>query len=81
MLLLFNNLRGFNFRVGLFDGAISISAVQWLLQSNSKNDKPIKRITKFFSSLYKCLKKGARAVIQLYTETPTQMEIITNWYF
>jgi len=28
--------------------------------------------------LYACLRRGARAVIQLYPETPEQMEMITN---
>ncbi|KAK8794785.1 hypothetical protein WA158_001766 [Blastocystis sp. Blastoise] len=70
--------QGMPFRQGVFDGAISISAVQWLCYSNNKNEVPIKRLTCFFQSLYSCLKRGARAVLQLYPETPEQMELITR---
>jgi len=69
---------GFNFRVGAFDGAISVSAVQWLCVSHYKHHIPQKRLMKFFTSLYKCLKQGSRAILQVYTETPNQMEMITN---
>jgi len=33
--------QGLPFRTGMFDGAISISAVQWLCYSNSKNENPM----------------------------------------
>lgn len=66
------------FRPGVFDGCISISAVQWLSYSNHKGHTPRKRLHAFFSSLYTCLKRGSRAVLQLYPETPEQMEMISN---
>jgi 18S rRNA (guanine1575-N7)-methyltransferase len=69
---------GFSFRVGTFDGAISISAVQWLMNADKKSHHPQKRLAKFFFSLYKCLKKGARAVFQLYAESSKQLDVITN---
>lgn len=65
-------------RGGVFDGAISISAVQWLCYASSKADVPRLRLRKFFQELYNSLSRGARAVIQLYPETPQQMEMISN---
>lgn len=62
--------QGLPFRSGIFDGAISISAVQWLCYSNSKGENPVylfcleltdsRRLTAFFMSLYSCLRSGAR---------------------
>mmetsp|Transcript_842 Transcript_842/g.1355 ORF Transcript_842/g.1355 Transcript_842/m.1355 type:complete len:298 (+) Transcript_842:116-1009(+) len=69
---------GLSFRGGTFDGAISISAVQWLCYANKKEHVPKLRLKRFFQDLYSCLNRGARAVIQLYPETPQQMEMITN---
>ncbi|KAH9101006.1 hypothetical protein Ae201684P_007195 [Aphanomyces euteiches] len=37
-----------------------------------------KRLMRFFGSLYTCLKRGGRAIIQLYPETPEQMEEISS---
>ncbi|KAH9251087.1 hypothetical protein BASA81_010986 [Batrachochytrium salamandrivorans] len=69
---------GLNFRPNSFDGCVSISAVQWLCNSYDKTQVPMHRLRCFFSSLYALLRKGARAVIQLYPETPAQMEQITH---
>eukprot|EP01080_Neovahlkampfia_damariscottae_P009653 gene9653-1857_t len=69
---------GFCYRVGTFDAAISISAVQWLCNVDKKIHNPVRRLQKFFFSLYKCLKKGGRAVLQFYPENSTQMELITT---
>ncbi len=46
---------GLPFRAGAFDGAISISALQWLCNADKKYHKPHKRLFAFFSSLYACL--------------------------
>ncbi len=46
---------GLPFRPGSFDGAISISALQWLCNADKKYHKPHKRLLKFFTSLYGCL--------------------------
>jgi len=51
---------GFGFRPGMFDGAVSISAIQWLCSAEMKSQNPFKRLSKFFQSLYACLIKGAR---------------------
>lgn len=51
---------GFGFRPGTFDGAVSISALQWLCTAEQNCQNPFKRINRFFQSLYSCLIKGAR---------------------
>jgi len=70
--------QGMFFKPGTFDGAISISALQWLCNADKKEHEPRKRLGKFFQSLYNCLSRGARAVFQFYPENPQQMELITN---
>jgi len=47
--------QGLPFRAGAFDGAISISALQWLCNADKAGQKPSKRLLAFFSSLYACL--------------------------
>lgn len=69
---------GLSFRQGVFDGAISISAVQWLCYASKSSYNPVKRLRLFFHQLYRSLKYGARAVIQLYPENTAQMELITQ---
>merc|ERR1712050_321456 len=66
------------FRPGSFDGAISISALQWLCNADKKYHHPPKRLYKFFSTLYACLARGSRAVFQLYPESSDQLELITQ---
>merc|ERR1712165_591909 len=67
------------FRSGTFDGAISISALQWLCNQDKTVNKPAARLRSFFESLYSCLKHGAKAVLQFYPENPEQSEFI--WSF
>jgi len=69
---------GMFFRPGTFDGAISISALQWLCNADKNYHIPKKRMMKFFQSLYNCLSRGTRAVFQFYPENPQQMELITT---
>jgi len=69
---------GLPFRPATFDGCISISALQWLCYSNSKGQIPKKRLTRFFSSLYQVLRRGARAVLQFYPETAEQAILISE---
>lgn len=66
------------FRPGSFDGAISISAVQWLCNADRKSHDPYRRLVTFFKWLYAALNKGARAVLQFYPENPEQLEMITS---
>jgi len=68
---------GMPFREGVFDGAISISAIQWLCYSDRKEHDPRMRLHRFFQSLYKCLRRGARAVLQFYPQDATQLQLIT----
>lgn len=69
---------GMPFRPGTFDGVISISALQWLCNADKKYHHPPKRLLKFFSTLYSCMGRGARAVFQLYPENSAQLELITQ---
>ena len=68
---------GMPFRQGVFDGAISISAIQWLCYSDRNEHNPRMRLHRFFQSLYKCLRRGARAVLQFYPQDAEQLQLIT----
>ena len=69
--------QGLPFRAGSFDGCISVSALQWLCNSDKKEHNPVRRLHKFFSSLYACLCRGSKAVFQFYPENPQQVELVT----
>lgn len=69
--------QGLRFRPGTFDGAISISALQWLCNCDRKGQEPFKRLRLFFDRLHLALRKGARAALQFYPETASQVEMIT----
>lgn len=70
--------QGLPFKPGSFDGAISISALQWLCNADKTNHRPPQRLYKLFSSLYACLSRGSRAVFQFYPENGKQVELITQ---
>ncbi|BBN09859.1 18S rRNA (guanine1575-N7)-methyltransferase [Marchantia polymorpha subsp. ruderalis] len=70
--------QGLGFRPGSLDGAISISAVQWLCNADKSCNDPRARLKAFFSSLYKCLARGARAILQIYPENTQQLEMIST---
>lgn len=77
--VLLNDLgQGLPFRPGSFDGAISISALQWLCNADRKSHNPVQRLAKLFSTLYGCLSRGSRAVFQFYPENNSQVELITS---
>lgn len=44
--------QGWKFRPGVFDGAISISTIQWLCVASKKHYNPFKRCCRFFQALY-----------------------------
>lgn len=69
--------QGLPFRTGSFDGAISVSAVQWLCYATQKSHQPYRRIRAFFASLYRCLKRGARAALQIYPENAAHLEMLS----
>lgn len=66
------------FRAGSFDGAVSISALQWLCNADRHSHEPYRRLLCFFKWLYFCLAYGARAVFQFYPENESQVELITS---
>lgn len=67
--------QGFRFRPGVFDGAISVSVLQWLFVAARKSHNPFKRLQTFFQCLYTCLSAGARAIFQYYPDGSQQMEM------
>nr|CAD7463143.1 unnamed protein product [Timema tahoe] len=56
--------QGVPFRAGVFDAAVSVSALQWLCNADKKSHNPVKRLYKFFSSLYASLVRSALDVSQ-----------------
>ncbi|GBG68968.1 hypothetical protein CBR_g3667 [Chara braunii] len=77
-LLLHDLGHGLGLRSAVFDGAISISAIQWLCNADRSSDGPHQRLKRFFQSLYRSLAKGARAVFQFYPQGQKQIELITT---
>lgn len=69
---------GMPFKAGTFDGAVSISALQWLCNADKTSHHPQKRLYTFFSTLFSCLTRSARAVFQFYPENGDQVEMITQ---
>ncbi|PON92606.1 putative 18S rRNA (guanine-N(7))-methyltransferase [Trema orientale] len=78
-LLLGDMGQGLGFRPGVIDGAISISAIQWLCNADKSSHDPRRRLKAFFGSLYRCLARGARAVLQVYPENIDQRVLILNF--
>ncbi|XP_035891356.1 probable 18S rRNA (guanine-N(7))-methyltransferase [Anopheles stephensi] len=77
-LLLGDMGQGMPFKPGTFDGAVSISALQWLCNADKKSHVPPKRLYQFFSTLFSSLTRNARAVFQFYPETADQIELVTS---
>ncbi|TXT13792.1 hypothetical protein VHUM_01159 [Vanrija humicola] len=70
--------QGFGFRPGTFDGAISISVIQWLLNADASSHSPPQRLTRFFTTLHSALKNPSRAVFQFYPNSDDQVQLITS---
>ncbi|KAI8916093.1 S-adenosyl-L-methionine-dependent methyltransferase, partial [Gorgonomyces haynaldii] len=70
--------QGMGFRPGSFDGCISISVIQWLCNADKQSHVPKKRLSRFFSTLYTAMSRGARCVFQFYPENPQQVEMIVS---
>lgn len=70
--------QGTPFRPAMFDGAISISAIQWLCNADKASHIPGKRLYRFFMTLYASLARGSRAVFQFYPESDSQCELIVT---
>lgn len=77
-LLLADIGHGVPFRAGSFDGAISVSVLQWLLNADKTSANPLSRLTRFFSSLYSALKRGAKAIFQFYPESEEALNMIMS---
>ncbi|KAL6191738.1 hypothetical protein ACLB2K_038128 [Fragaria x ananassa] len=77
-LLLADMGQGLGLRSGVIDGAISISAVQWLCNADKSSHNPRLRLKAFFGSLYRCLARGAKAAFQMYPENLDQRELIVS---
>ncbi|PWN51518.1 putative BUD23-protein [Violaceomyces palustris] len=71
--------QGCGFRAGSFDGAISISVLQWLCNADSTSHSPAQRLSTFFTSLYSSLSRGSRAVFQFYPESDEQVKFIMTF--
>ncbi|BFZ63372.1 18S rRNA (guanine1575-N7)-methyltransferase [Saitoella coloradoensis] len=67
---------GIPFRAGTFDGAISISVIQWLCNADKAANAPGVRLRRFFETLYASLRRGGRAVCQFYPESESQTALI-----
>ncbi|KAK7054725.1 18S rRNA (guanine1575-N7)-methyltransferase [Paramarasmius palmivorus] len=72
--------QGFGFRPGSFDGAISISVLQWLLNAETSHptSSPPHRLTRFFTTLHAALRNPSRAVFQFYPSSDDQIQLITS---
>jgi len=72
--------QGFGFRPGSFDGAISISVLQWLLNAETSHptSSPPHRLNRFFTTLYSALRNPSRAVLQFYPSSDDQIQLITS---
>jgi len=72
--------QGFGFRPGSFDGAISISVLQWLLNAETSHptSSPPHRLTRFFTTLHSALRNPARAILQFYPSSDDQVQLITS---
>ena len=70
--------QGMPFKPGTFDGAISVSALQWLCNADKTSHNPHKRLYTFFSTLFSSLTRTARAAFQFYPENAEQIEMITS---
>jgi len=72
--------QGFGFRPGSFDGAISISVLQWLLNAETSHptSSPPHRLTRFFITLFSALRNPSRAVLQFYPSSDDQIQLITS---
>ena len=52
--------------------------MQWLCNADRSDANPYRRLLTFFTSLYRSLVRGGRAVLQWYPENTQQMELVTS---
>ncbi|GAA93914.1 hypothetical protein E5Q_00560 [Mixia osmundae IAM 14324] len=70
--------QGFGFRAGIFDGAVSVSVLQWLCNADKSHHSPAQRLATFFTTLFASLRRGARAVFQFYPESDDQVTFMMS---
>ena len=70
--------QGVPFRAGVFDAAISISAIQWLCNADKSENDPKRRLLAFFSTLFSSLKRGGKVVCQFYPSSDKQTDSILS---
>ncbi|KAF8798168.1 S-adenosyl-L-methionine-dependent methyltransferase [Phlegmacium glaucopus] len=72
--------QGFGFRPGSFDGAISISVLQWLLNAETSHptSSPPHRLNRFFTTLHSAMRNPSRVVLQFYPSSDDQIQLITS---
>jgi 18S rRNA (guanine1575-N7)-methyltransferase len=68
---------GVALRTGVLDGAVSVSALQWLCSADNSSQVPVRRLNAFFATLYAALRHSARAALQFYPESAAQLDMIT----
>lgn len=56
---------GMPFKAGTFDGAMSVSAIQWLCNADKSHHVPHKRLYQFFTTLFSCLVSVVRTKLNL----------------
>jgi 18S rRNA (guanine1575-N7)-methyltransferase len=72
---------GIAMRTGVLDGAVSVSALQWLCgadDGSSRRATPVRRLNAFFAALYAALRHSARAALQFYPDSAAQLDLITS---
>ncbi|VAI62553.1 unnamed protein product [Triticum turgidum subsp. durum] len=55
------------------------NVVQWLCNADKSSHEPRLRLKAFFGSLYRCLARGARAVLQFYADNVKQTEMLVSF--
>lgn len=70
--------QGLPFTDEVFDGVISVSAIQWLCNADTSNAQPRKRLLRFFRELYRVLAPGCRAALQFYPASEQQADLIVS---
>jgi len=69
---------GVPFRPGVFDGAVGIDVLRWILQPIPEGETVPKRLRKFFESVHGSLCCGGKAIFNFHPDTPDQAELLSS---
>ena len=69
---------GLPLRAGCLDGAVSVSALQWLCVASAGRDAAHARCAAFFAALRRALRPGAAAVLQVYCADDAEAELLLS---